>query len=247
MKRGEGRRRKRYDCPPLPCCCSSVLLFVTPWAAAHQASLSFSISQSLLKFISIESVMLSNHLILHLSLPSPFTFNLSQNQGLFQCVLSLYQVPKVLELQLQHQSFNDYSGLISFRIGRFGILAIHRTLKSLLQHYNSKELILWCSAFFMVQLSHPYMTNGKTIVLTIQTFVSNVISLLFNTIIAFHLFSFPPLASPQFGKKSPREARSFQDSDPALKQHLFSPINAVFYLLLSIFNHSGTYDCWVDK
>ena len=140
---------------------------MTPWAAAHQASLSFSISQSLLKFISIELVMLSNHLILHPSLPSPFTFNLSQNQGLFQCVLSLYQVPKVLELQLQHQSFNDYSGLISFRIGRFGILAIHRTLKSLLQHYNSKELILWCSAFFMVQLSHPHMTAGKTIALNI--------------------------------------------------------------------------------
>ena len=85
-----------------------------------------------------------------------------------------------MELQLQHQSFNEYSGLISFRIDWFGLLAVEGTLKSLLQHHSLKASILQRSAFFMVQLSHPYMTTGKTITLTIGTFVSKVMSLLFN-------------------------------------------------------------------
>ena len=86
-----------------------------------------------------------------------------------------------MEFQLQHQSF-QYSGLISFRIDWFDLLALQGTLKSLLQHHSSKALILWCSAFFTVQLSHPFMTTGKTIALTIQTFVGKVMSLLFNTL-----------------------------------------------------------------
>ena len=101
-----------------------------------------------------------------LSSPSPPAFNLSQHQGLFQRVSSLHQEAKELEFQLQHQSFNEYSGLISFRIE---LLAVQGTLKSLLQYHSSKALILQCSAFFIVQLSHPYMTTGKTIVLTRQT------------------------------------------------------------------------------
>ena len=88
-----------------------------------------------------------------LLLPSIF----SQHQGFFQWVSTSHQVAKVLEPQLQHQSFNEYSGLISFRIDWFDLLAVQVTLKSLLQHHSSKALILWWSAFFMVQLSHPYM------------------------------------------------------------------------------------------
>ena len=114
--------------------------------------------------------------------PSPPAFNLSQQQGLFQRVSSSHQVAKLLEIQLQHQSLQwIYSGLISFRMGWLDLLAVQGTLKSLLQHHHSsKASALWCSAFFIVQLSHPYMTTGKTIALTRQTFVSKVISLLFN-------------------------------------------------------------------
>ena len=85
-----------------------------------------------------------------------------------------------MELELQDQSFHEYLGLISFRINWFDLLAVQGTLKSLLQHYSSKAPILWCSAFFIVQLSHPYMTTGKTITLTILTFVGKVMSLPFN-------------------------------------------------------------------
>ena len=114
------------------------------------------------------------------SSPSSPAFNFSHHQGLFQWVSSLHQVAKGLELQ--HQSFQwiFYSGLISFRIDWFDLLAVQGTLKSFLQHHSSKASILWCSAFSMVQLSHPYMTTGKTIALTIWTFVSKVMSLLFN-------------------------------------------------------------------
>ena len=115
-----------------------------------------------------------------LSSPSPPAFNLSQHQGLFQSVSSLHQVAKVLELQLQHQSFNEYSGLISFRMDCLDLLAVQGTLKSLLQHHSSKASILLCSAFFIVQLSHPYITTGKIIALTRWTFVGQVMSLLFN-------------------------------------------------------------------
>ena len=90
-----------------------------------------------------------------------------------------------MELQLQHQSSNEYSGLISFRIDWFDILAVQGTLKSLLQHHSSKASILPHSAFFMVQLSHVYLTTGKTIALTIQIFVGKVMSLLFNMLSEF--------------------------------------------------------------
>ena len=119
-----------------------------------------------------------------LSSPSPPALNLSQPQGLFQWVCTSHQVAKVLELQLQHQFF-QYSGVISFRIDWFDLLAVQGTLKSLLQHRSSEASVLQCSAFFRVQLSHPYMTTGKTISLTIQTFVGRVMSPLFNMLSSF--------------------------------------------------------------
>ena len=107
----------------------------------------------------------------------PPALNLSQHQGLFQWVRSSNQVVKVLELQLQISPFNEYSGLIPFRTDCFDLLAVQGTLKNLLQHHSSKASNLRCSAFFMVQLLHPYMTTGKIIALTIQTFVGKMMSL----------------------------------------------------------------------
>ena len=137
---------------------SHVRLLVTPWIAAHQASLSITNSRSLLKPMSIESVIPSNHLILcHplLLLPSIFP----QHQGLFQWVRSLHQVAKVLEFQLSISPSNEYSGLVSFRMDWLDFVAVQETLKSLLQHHSSKVSIFRCPAFFIVQLSHPYMTS----------------------------------------------------------------------------------------
>ena len=111
-----------------------------------------------------------------LSSASPPRFNLSQLQSLFKWVSSLHQVAKVLEFQLQHQSFHEYSGLISFRMDWLDLLAVLGTFKSLLQHHSSKASILLCSGFFIVQLSHPYMITGKTIALTRWTFVGKVMS-----------------------------------------------------------------------
>ena len=128
--------------------------------------------------MSIESVMPSNHLIP--SFPSPPAFSLSQHQGLFQWVSSSHQVTTVLEFHLQHQSFQWIFGLIFFSMDWLDLHAVQGTLKSLFQHHSSKASIFQCSAFFTVQLSHPYMTTGKTIALTRQTFVGTVMSLFFN-------------------------------------------------------------------
>ena len=111
-----------------------------------------------------------------LSSPSSPAFNLSQHKGLFKWVSSLHQVDKVLELSFSIRSSNEYSGLISFRMDWLNLLALQGTLKSLLQHHRSKASILRCSAFFIVQLSHPYMTTGKTIALIRWTFVGKVVS-----------------------------------------------------------------------
>jgi len=112
-----------------------------------------------------------------LSSPSPPAFNLSQHQGLFQWVSSSHQMTK---LNFSISPSNEYSGLVSFRMDWLDLLAVQGTHKSLLQHHSSKASILWCSAFFIVQLSHPYMTTGKIIALTRWTFVGKVMSLLFN-------------------------------------------------------------------
>ena len=149
---------------------SHVRLFATPWIAALQASLSITNSWSMLKLLSIKLVMPSNHLILccPLLLPSIFPrIRLFSNGS----VLPM-RWPKYWNFNFSISPSSEYSGLISFRMNWFDLLAVQGTLNSLLQHHSSKASILQCSAFFMVQLSHSYMTTGKTIALTIQTFVS---------------------------------------------------------------------------
>ena len=149
---------------------SRVQLFVTPWTAARQASLSITNSWSLLKIMSIESVMPSNHLILccpFLLLPSVFPSNRIFSNESALCI----RRPKSWSFSFSMSPSIEYSGLISFRIDWLNLFAVQGTLKSLLQHQNSKASILQCSAFFTVQLSHPYMTTGRIAALTTQTFV----------------------------------------------------------------------------
>ena len=142
----------------------SCLTLCDPWTAACQASLSFTVSQSLPKLMSIESVMPSNHLILCRLLLLPSIFPSIRG---FSSESALHiRWPKYSSFSFSISPSNEYSGLISFKIDWFDLLVVQGTLKSLLQHHSSKASILWCSAFFMVQLSHPYMTTGKTIALT---------------------------------------------------------------------------------
>ena len=144
---------------------SRVRLFVTPWTAARQASLSITNCQSLLKLMSIESVMPSDRLILCrplLLLPSIFpSIRVFSNESVLHI-----RWPKYWSFSFSISPSNEYSGLISFRMDWLDLLAVQGTVNSLLQHHSSKASILQCSAFFIVQLSHPYMTNGKTIALT---------------------------------------------------------------------------------
>ena len=157
---------------------SYVRLFETSWTAAHQASLFITSSWCLLKFMSIELVMPSRHLILHhplLPLPSIFPGIRVFSSELVLCI----RWPKYRSFTFSISPSNEYSGLISFRIDWFDFLAVQGTLKSLLQHHSSKASILQCSAFFIVQLSYPYMTTAKTIALIRWTFISKVMSLLF--------------------------------------------------------------------
>ena len=158
---------------------SCVRLFETPWTATRQSSLSITNSWSLPRLMSIESVMPSNHLILchpllllHSIFPS---IRFLSNESALRI-----RWPKYWSFSFNISPSNEHSGLISFRMDWLDLLAIQGTLKSLLQHHSSKASILWSSAFFIVQLSHPYMTTGKTIALTRRTFVGKVMSLLFN-------------------------------------------------------------------
>ena len=157
---------------------SRVQLFVTPWTAAHQASLSITNSQSLLKLMSIELVMPSNHLILSHPLlllsPIPPSIRVFSNESVL-CI----RWPKYWSFSFNISPSNEHPGLISFRMDWLDLLAVQRTIKRLLQYHSSKASIFQDSAFF-VQLSHPYMTTGKTIALTRLTFVGKVMSLLFN-------------------------------------------------------------------
>ena len=157
----------------------SRLTLETPWTAAHQASLSITNSQSSPKPMSIESVMPSIHLIFcHplLLLPSIFpSIGVFSNESAF-CL----RWPKYWSFSFNISPSNENSGLISFRMDWLDLLAVQGTLKSPLQHHSSKASILRCSAFFIVQLSHPYMTTGKTIALTRRAFVGKVMPLLFN-------------------------------------------------------------------
>ena len=150
-----------------------------PWTAAYQASLSFTNSQSLSKPMSIESVMSSSHLIFccPLLLPIFSSIRFSSNESVIHI-----RLPKYWNFSFSINPSNKYSGLISFRMDWLDLLAVQGILKSLLQHHSSKLSILQCSAFFRVQLSHLYMTTGKTIALTRRTYVGKVMSLLFNTL-----------------------------------------------------------------
>ena len=166
---------------------SHVRLSVTPWTAVCQASLSITNSQSLLKLMSIQSVMPFNHchplLLPPLIFPSIRVFS---NESAL-CI----RLPKCWSFSFSISPSNEYSRLISFRMDWLDPLAVQGTLKSLLQHHSSKASILQCSAFFVVQLSHPYMTTEKTIPLTRQTFVGKIMSLLFN-ILSRLVIIFPP-------------------------------------------------------
>ena len=169
---------------------SHVQLFVTPWTAAHQVFLTTINSWSLLKLMSVELVMPSNHLILCrplLLLPSIFPGIRVFSSKLVLCIRWL----KYWSFSFSISPSNEYSGLISFRMDWFDLLAVQGTLKSLLQHHSSKASVLQCSPFFIVQLSHPYMTIGKTIALARWTFARFCLStykLVFTSgkIILFH-------------------------------------------------------------
>ena len=164
---------------------------MTPWTALRQASLSITNSWSLLKLMSIKLVMPSNCLILCcplLLMPSIFpSIRVFSNESILHI-----RWPKYWSFSFSISPSNKYSGLISFRIDWLDLLAVQGTLKSLLQYHSSKASILRCSAFFIVQLSHPYMTTGKTIALTRRTFVGKAMSLLFSLLIFlfFYIFLF---------------------------------------------------------
>ena len=169
---------------------SCVWLFATPCTTACQASLNNTNSQTMLKLMSIELVMTHNHLILcHplLLLPSIFP---SIKEYSNESILHI-RWPKYWSFNFSISPSNEYSGLISFRIDWLDLLAVQGTLKSLLQHHSSKASILGCSAFFMVQFSHSYMTTGKNIALTRWTFVGKVMSLLFNMLCRFVIAFLP--------------------------------------------------------
>ena len=158
---------------------SHVQLFVTPWIVAHQASLSINNSQSLLKLMFIESVMPFSHLILCHPLlllpPIPPSIRVFSNESTLRM-----RRPKYWSFSFSISPSNEHPRLMSFRMDWLDLLAVQGTLKSLLQHHSSKASILWRSAFLTVQLSHPYMTTGKTIALTRWIFVGKVMSLLLN-------------------------------------------------------------------
>ena len=158
---------------------SHVRLFTIPWTAARQASLSINNSRSSLKLVFVESVIPSNHLILCCPLLLPPSIFPSIRVFSNESILHI-RWPKYWTFSFSISPSNDYSGLISFRMDWLDLLAVQGTVKNLLQHHSSKPSILQHSAFFIVQLSQPYMTTGKIIALTRWTFVGEVMSLLFN-------------------------------------------------------------------
>ena len=216
---------------------SHVWLFVIPWTAARQASLSITNSWSLLKLMSIELVMLSNHLILYhplLLLCSIFpSIRVFSNESVL-CV----RWPDYWSFSFSISLSSEYSGLISFKMDWLDLLAVQETFKSLLQHHSSKASILWRSAFFMVQLSHSYMTTGKTIALTRRIFVGKEVSLVFNMlsrlVIAFlprsnHLF-ISWLQSPSAVILEPPEIKSVTVStvSPSVCHEVMEPDSMIF-------------------
>ena len=152
---------------------SHVQLFVTPWTAAHQAFLSIKNSRSLLKLMPSNHLILCHTLLLLSAIPP--SIRVFSNESVLHI-----RWPNYWSFSFSISPSNEYSGLISFRIDWLDLLAVQGTLESLFQHNSSKASILWCPAFFIVQLSHPYMTTGKTTALTRWAFVHKVMSLLFN-------------------------------------------------------------------
>ena len=175
---------------------------MTPWTATRQTSLSFTNSWSLLKLRFTESVMPSNHLILcHPVLP-PSVFP-SIRVFFSESVLCI-RWPKYWSYSFSISPSNEYSGLISFRMDWLDLIAVQGTVKNLLQHHSSKASVLQCSAFFVVQLSHTYMTTGKTIALTRWTFVGKVMSLLFNMLSKLIRYAACKLLHKDNGAQNPR-------------------------------------------
>ena len=226
------------------CCCCSVAciwLFVTPLTAACQASLSFTITQSLFKIMSIESRMPSNYLIfccLHLFLPSVFpSIRAFPMSWLFTSGVQSIGVSASVSFQWVFKTD-------PFRIDWFDLPSVQGTLKSLLQHHNSNPSILPWSAFFMVQLSHPYMTTGKTMAVTIWTLVGKVMSLLFNTLPRFFITFLPRskhlsisgLQSPSTMILEPKKIRSATAST-------FSP--SICHKVMGQMPWSQFFECWV--
>ena len=212
---------------------SAVSDSVIAWTAARQASLSMTNSQSLLKLMSIESVMPSNHLILcHplFLLPSILPS------------IRVFSKESVLCIRwTKYWSFSispsdEYSGLISFRMDWLDLPAVQGTLKRLLQHHSSKASILWCSAFFTVQLLHSYMTTGKTIALSRQTFVGKVTSLLFNRLSRLVITFLPRskclliswLQSPSAVILEPKKIKLNKQGDMTLIEAIYNPYMAQF-------------------
>ena len=219
---------------------SHVLLSATPWTTARQASLFITNLRSLLKLMSIESVMPSNHLLLccpPLLLPSIFpTITVFSNESVL-CI----RWPKYCSFSISPS--NEYSGLISFRMDWFELLAVQGTLKSLLQHHSSKASIPWHSALFIVQLSHQYMTTGKTIGLTRQNFVGKVMSLLFHMLSRLVITFLPSsthlliswLQSPSAMILEPKKRKSLTVSivSPSICHEVMGPdaMTLVFWML----------------
>jgi len=219
---------------------SCVCFFATPWTAACQASLSIINSRSLLKLISIKSVKLSNHLILCcplLLLPSIFpSIRVFSNKSVLHI-----RWPKYCSFSFSISPSNEYSGLISFSFDWLDVLAVQGTFKSLLQHHSSKASIFQCSASFMVQLSHLYMTIGKTIALTRWTFVCKIMSLLFNMLSRFVIAFLPRskhlliswLQSPSAVVLEPKEIKSLTVSivSPSICHEVMGPDAMIFVFL----------------
>ena len=202
---------------------SHVRLFATPWITARQASLSITNSRSLPKPMSIESVMPSRHLILCRPLlllpPIPPSIRVFSNESTLHV-----RWPKYWSFSFSINPSNEHPGLISFRMDWLDLPAVQGTLKSFLQHHSSKASIFQHSAFLTVQLSHPYMTTGKTIALTRQTFVGKVMSLLFNMLSRLVITFLPKLLSKCMAKQSVvlQQVLWFQDilSGKCLQNHL---------------------------
>ena len=216
---------------------SRVRLFATLWTAAHQAFLSITNSRSSLRHMSIESVMPSSHLILSRLLlllsPNPPSIRVFSNESTLRM-----RWPKYSSFSFSIIPSKEIPGLISFRMDWLDLLAVQGTLKSLLQHHSSKASILWRSAFFTVQMSHPYMTTGKTIALPRWTLVSKVMSLLLN-ILSMLVITFLPrskrlliswLQSPSAVSLEPKKVKSdiVSTVSPSISHEVMGPDAMIF-------------------